>query len=98
VGHSVDLELDRCARCNGVWFDKAEWSILQAHGLHDNLREIFNAGWQSAVRAEERERRAEQRLSERLGADAERVRSFAEWIENHSRASEILAYVQSRVR
>ena len=98
LGHDIAFSLDRCGRCNGVWFDKAEWRVLEARGLHDNLREMFNPAWQSAVRAEERERRVAERLAEHLGSDATRVREFGEWVATHPRRNEILAYVQSRIR
>ncbi len=98
LGHDLSFSLDRCGRCNGVWFDRAEWRALEARGLHDNLREMFNPAWQSAVRAEERERRAVERLKGHLGADAPRVLEFGEWVATHPRRNEILAYVQSQVR
>jgi Zn-finger nucleic acid-binding protein len=98
LGHDLSFSLDRCGRCNGVWLDKAEWRALEARGLHDNLREMFNPAWQSAVRAEERERRAVERLTGHLGADAPRVLEFGEWVATHPRRNEILAYVQSQVR
>jgi Zn-finger nucleic acid-binding protein len=98
VGHGVPFSLDRCGRCNGVWFDKEEWGTLRARGLHDNLRELFNPRWQSDVRAEERDRRTAERLAEHLGDDAGRVRDFGEWVASHPRRNEILAYVQSRIR
>jgi Zn-finger nucleic acid-binding protein len=98
LGHNLAFSLDRCGRCNGVWFDKSEWSALEARGLHDNLREMFNPAWQSAVRAEERERRAAERLTEHLGSDATRVREFAEWVATHPRRNQVLAYIQSQMR
>jgi Zn-finger nucleic acid-binding protein len=98
LGHDLAFSLDRCGRCNGIWFDKAEWDVLEARGLHDNLREMFNPSWQTRVRAEERERRAAVRLTEHLGSDATRVREFAEWVATHPRRNEILAYIQSTIR
>ncbi len=98
VGHGVAFSVDRCGRCNGVWFEKEEWSVLRARGLHDNLREMFNPRWQSVVRAEARDRRAAERLAVHLGSDAARVRDFGEWVATHPRRNEILAYVQSYIR
>ncbi len=98
VGHAVGFSLDRCARCNGVWFDREEWNVLRARGLHDNIREMFNPHWQSDVRAEARDRRAAERLAAHLGADAARVRDFGEWVALHPRRSEIVAYLQSLIR
>lgn len=95
LGHGLTFSLDRCGRCNGIWFDREEWEVLEARGLQHNLREMFNPSWQSAVRAEERERRATERLTEHLGADAVRVREFAAWVATHPRRNEILAYIQS---
>ena len=98
LGHDLAFSLDRCGHCNGIWFDRAEWAALQAKGLHDNLGAMFNASWQTAVRAEEREHRAAARLSEHLGGDATRVREFADWVAAHPRRNEILAHIQSRIR
>ena len=98
VGHGVPFFLDRCGHCNGVWFDPAEWNALRARGLHDNIHQIFGVSWQAAIRTAEGERRTEERFAQRLGSDAERVRTFAEWVNTHPRRNEILAYVQSHIR
>ena len=98
VGHGVPFSLDRCGACNGVWFDRAEWESLSARGLHRQLPEIFGPSWQFGLRSEEQRTQQEQRFSDRLGPDLGRVREFADWIAEHPRCSEILAYVQSRLR
>ena len=98
IGHGVPFSLDRCGACNGVWFDRAEWASLRTRGLHRELPEIFGPSWQFGLRSEAQRTQQEKRFSERLGTEAGRVREFADWIAAHPRRSEILAYVQSRLR
>jgi Zn-finger nucleic acid-binding protein len=98
IGRGLRFTLDRCGKCNGVWLDHPEWELLRKRGLHDNLHQMFGPGWQFSARNEERRRRQEASFERRLGADFERTKAFAEWVENHPRRSEILAFIQSRIR
>ena len=98
VGRGVSFALDRCGNCNGVWLDSGEWTALRERGLHDNVHQMFGPGWQFAARTEERRRLAESQFERQLGPDFGRAREFAEWVAAHPRRSEILAYVQSRIR
>lgn len=98
VGHGVPFAIDRCGSCNGVWLDGAEWEALRARGLHDNLHQMFGPGWQFAVRTEERRQRTEAQFARQLGGDYERARDFGEWLAEHPRRSELLAYLQAQIR
>jgi len=98
VGHGISFTLDRCGNCNGIWLDEGEWATLRKRGLHDNIHQMFGPGWQFSARNEERRRRSESLFERRLGDDFGRAREFAEWLAEHPRRSEILAYVHSRVR
>ena len=98
VGRGVGFGLDRCGNCNGVWLDGGEWAALRGRGLHDNVHQMFGPGWQFAARTDDQRRLVEAQFERQLGADFGRAREFAEWVAEHPRRSEILAYVQSRIR
>jgi Zn-finger nucleic acid-binding protein len=98
VGRGVGFALDRCGNCNGVWLDAGEWAALRGRGLHDNVHQMFGPGWQFAAQTEARQRSVESQFERQLGDDLVRAREFADWVAGHPRRSEILAYVQSRMR
>ena len=98
VGHGVTFSLDRCGNCNGIWLDGNEWSTLQRRGLHDNLHQIFGPGWQFATRESDRKSKLEAQFERQLGDDYARAREIAEWVASHPKRSQLLAYVQSKLR
>ena len=59
---------------------------------------MFGPGWQFVTRTEERRRLADAQFERQLGADFGRAREFAQWLSAHPRRSEILAYVESKIR
>ena len=94
VGHGVAFSLDLCGNCGGIWFDKDEWEALRSRNLHDDVHMIFTATWQSRVRSEDARREAERLYRSKFGAEGfEEVRRMKEWIEDHPRKHEILAYL-----
>lgn len=98
LGHGVSFALDRCGNCNGVWMDGSEWKALRERGLHDDLHRAFGPGWQFSVRESDRKARVEAQFERQLGDDYRRARELADWVANHPKRSELLAYVQSRLR
>lgn len=99
VGHGVAFSLDQCGRCNGIWMDAQEWETLRARGLHDDLNRIFGPGWQHEVRNEEERERTDAQFARQLGeADFQRTHGFAQWMAEHERRSEIMAYLQWALR
>jgi hypothetical protein len=46
----------------------------------------------------DRQRRVEAQFERQLGTDFYRARDFAAWVAAHPRRSEIMAFVQSRIR
>ena len=96
VGRGVNFSLDQCGNCGGIWFDKDEWEALKARNLHDDVHTIFTAPWQSQVRSEESRRKQEQIYVNKFGAEGfEEVRRMKEWIDEHPRKQEIIAYLLS---
>jgi Zn-finger nucleic acid-binding protein len=98
VGHGVRFTLDRCGNCNGVWLDGSEWETLRKRGLHDNVHQMFGPGWQFRARSGERRDQLDAQFERQLGPDFARTREFADWVAEHPRRSEIMAYIQSKVR
>jgi Zn-finger nucleic acid-binding protein len=98
IGRGVSFSLDRCGNCNGVWLDAGEWAALRGRGLHDDVHQMFGPGWQFAARNEDRRRLVDSQFERQLGTDFARARETAEWIAAHPRRSQILAFIQSRIR
>ncbi|HWQ34061.1 MAG TPA: zf-TFIIB domain-containing protein [Blastocatellia bacterium] len=94
VGHGVSFALDQCGNCGGVWFDRDEWEALKARGLHDDVYTIFTSPWQSCVRKEESVRNQEQIYVKKFGEEGlDEIKRMKEWIDNHPRRHEILAFL-----
>ncbi len=95
VGHATGLTLDRCHACGGTWFDKNEWETLKGKNLHDEIHFIFSAPWQNRVKQDKQQHVMENRVKEILGeedySEAKRVKN---WIANHEKSAEILAYLR----
>jgi hypothetical protein len=87
--------------CEGVWLDADEWSALRAGEFHRHLHEIFTDEWQERIRkATDRERHEAQWQRQLGSADYRRIRHIKNWLEEHSKRSELYAYlgVHERLR
>ncbi len=92
----IDLNLDRCGNCNGVWFDRDEWVILVDRNLHDNLNSFFTRPWQAQVHAEDTRRFLDKMYLEKFGEqDYARLKEFRGWLKDHPQRSMLLAYLQA---
>jgi Zn-finger nucleic acid-binding protein len=95
VGHGASFQIDRCAQCDGTWFDDSEWQALRALGLAPQLLAVFSPEWQQGVRRAEQAEAQERRFVERLGdEDIARAREIREWLATHPRRAEVLAYLE----
>lgn len=89
--------VERCAHCNGVWFDEGEWEIARRHGLQDRINSLFTQPWQDQVRAVEARHSLEHIYLERFGAeDYQRVRDVRAWLDSHPQRGTLLAFLQAR--
>lgn len=93
VSADAGNQIDLCVHCDEAWLDRGEWQLLDQLALSGRLTQVFTQPWQNRVRSTEAERRAEQRWSERLGADYARARELREWLRDSASARDILAYV-----
>lgn len=99
VGHGVSFAIDQCGNCGGVWFDKDEWESLKGRNLHDDVYTIFTAPWQNKVRSQESLRAQEELYIKKFGEEGfEEIRRMKEWIDEHPRKQEILAYLIQTTR
>lgn len=93
---NTTFRLDRCARCNGVWFDKSEWEVAVERGLADKVNQLFTEPWQTRVRQEENRRILDQVYRDRLGdEDYARLREIREWLTTHPHHAMMLAFLQA---
>lgn len=96
VWPDIEFHLDRCASCNGVWFDKNEWDVLVARNLHDKVNTFFTKTWQSKLREEESRKRLERIYLDRFGAeDYGRLKELKSWLDGHGERPALLAYLQA---
>jgi Zn-finger nucleic acid-binding protein len=97
VGHGVSFHLDRCGRCGGIWFDRNEWEILEANGLHDDVHLVFSEAWQAAVRQSDQQQVEEDRLRVLLGDESlARIQQIKQWLDGHPKKSQLYAYLLHR--
>ncbi len=91
------FSVERCAHCNGVWFDADEWVTAVRHRLHDKVNRLFTQPWQAQIRAAEAQRSLERLYLERFGAeDYARVRDVRAWLDHHPQRATLLAFLQAR--
>ena len=99
VGHETGFNLDRCSSCGGVWLDKNEWKVLKSRNLHDEIHFMFSAPWKNKIKREELEKRIDKLIKENLGEeDYLKVKEITGWVKEHSKKSEIMAYVNESVK
>lgn len=90
------FRVDRCAPCNQVWFDAAEWRSLNSQGLLTELTSILSDRGQRDIRAAETRERMTQMYRQRFGdADYAQATAMREWLEQHPQRRQILAYLSA---
>lgn len=95
VGKNIPFNLDRCGTCAGVWFEKDEWEVLRSRNLHADLQKIFTDHWQEEVKKEETRNHLEKMYEQKFGKeDYDKIREFKNWMDNHQKEDEIIAYLR----
>ena len=93
---NIAFYLDHCVNCNGIWFDREEWQVIEKHNLHDNLNVFFTQVWQHHLQALEQHAAIEQIYLGKLGAeDYQEIRRVREWIWQHPQRGMLLAFLQA---
>jgi len=91
---TVANRLDVCPTCDESWLDGGEWELLEQLQLSDKLPSVFTDTWQRKIRKEGSERMRQDILRKAIGeADATRVESLREWLNDHPAKSTILTYL-----
>lgn len=92
----TEFYLDRCSHCNGIWFDKNEWSALVALNLHENVNEFFTRPWQDHLHVVETRNHMDRIYLEKLGVeDYEYIKQVRERLTSHPRQGMMLAFLQA---
>jgi len=94
VGHGLNVFIESCSGCVGVWLDEHEWDALRNRNLHDELHRVFSTSWQKQLREADRAKRIEEATIKQLGVeDYKRLREIHAWIQEHPKRNEILTYL-----
>jgi Zn-finger nucleic acid-binding protein len=95
IASDAPFVLDRCRKCHGVWFDRDEWQLVGARGLALRLADVFSDEWQRDIRQADQAAAIERMFEHRLGAaELTRAREVRDWVNNHPKKSDILAYLE----
>ena len=96
VGHGLDLHVDRCGRCGGMWFDGGEWEALRGAGLLDRLHLVFTSAWQARIRRQRKLEQEEAHAEAAFGPElTPRLREVREWLRHHPLRAEMAAYLHA---
>jgi Zn-finger nucleic acid-binding protein len=92
----LQLFVDHCASCNGVWLDRDEWAALVARNLHDKINSFFTEAWQTRLQEEETRATLDRMYLEKLGTDDYvRLQKIRQWLDEHPLRSMLLAYLEA---
>jgi Zn-finger nucleic acid-binding protein len=86
-------QIDLCDRCDVVWLDHGEWSLVEHLARNGQLAKVFDAHWQKRLREEQGRRRAEDRWRIQLGEDYDKARELRTWLALHPKGKELVAYL-----
>lgn len=86
-------QIDLCNRCDAVWLDHGEWSLVEHLARSGQLAKVFDSKWQQRLREEQGRRRAEERWRAQLGDDYEKARELRTWLALHPKGKELVAYL-----
>ncbi len=96
ISLDIPFTVDHCGACNGMWFDRDEWSSLQRRNLHDNLHQMFGESWQRRLRAAEHRARMDAIYRTKFGeTDYTEVRRVKAWLDAHPQRQALRAYLNA---
>jgi Zn-finger nucleic acid-binding protein len=94
VGRGIDFTLDRCATCNGVWFDPQQWEVVRHHELHRDVHSMFTEHWQRGIRADAQRAHVERLYTEKLGAETyAEIQRIKQWLAEHPQQAMLMAFL-----
>jgi Zn-finger nucleic acid-binding protein len=93
---TMNLFLDHCGHCNGVWFDKGELEILISRKLLGKINQFFTKPWQALIQEEETKAELDKLYTHKFGdSDYEKVKEVWNWLKDHPQRTMLLAYLQA---
>jgi len=97
VGSELDVWLDQCPLCFGIWFDKGEWKSLADRSLHLELNKYFTEVWQRKIEEEESRKRRQERFEEKWGkGHFKRIRKMHKWLLDHPDRDAIISFLKAK--
>lgn len=87
-------KIDLCGNCGRFWLDGGEWSLLECLDLENDITRIFNEPWQKSIRKDISDKVTEDKYKSLIGeADYSKLINILDWIKNHPKKDEIIAYL-----
>jgi Zn-finger nucleic acid-binding protein len=97
ISGDLNFVLDRCGRCNGVWFDAGEWQSISVRGLHTQMHLFFTESWQRQLRQDAMRQSLEKMYRDRFGvADYEEIKRIRSWLAAHPQSASLKAYLTEK--
>lgn len=96
IAHDLDLILDHCGGCHGVWFDNNEWEAIKTKGIHKEVHLFFTDAWQTQMRDEISKKTMEAVYDEKFGPETHKeLKRLKEWLDQQPQQSALIAYLKS---
>lgn len=95
INHQHDNTINVCHTCYNVWLDKGEWELLKQLKIYDKLTEVMSEPWQKHIREQETQQAFDEHYQKMFGDDFGKIVDFANWLNQHPKASEIRHFLMS---
>ncbi|AKJ43474.1 zf-TFIIB domain-containing protein [Pragia fontium] len=94
ISKDTEHRLDLSPKVNGIWLDKGEWELLNAHGLADKLNAIFTDVWQRQIRESHTQAQFDEMYLSQFGQeDYDKVKDLREWLQQHPQKDRLKAFL-----
>jgi len=99
-GIAEDFYFDRCAHCEGVWFDRHEWEVMRSRGLTREIRRIFSDRWLEETIVQEQATDASYRRENLLQSllnheQYTEISQLRNWLDSHPNRRDVLSVLLS---
>lgn len=94
IARDTENKIDLCNNCGRFWLDGGEWNLLEQINLENEITNIFNEPWQSAIRKDQSNDAFEEKYQKIVGAaDYRKMKDFRDWLASHPNRDEIINYI-----
>ena len=94
IAASVANRLDYSPRCDDVWLDNGEWTMVEDLAMSGHLARVFTQPWQNCIQNEIVKIKEEEQLRELLGDDWDFFTNFRNWLNRSPARQRLIAYLQ----